>query len=408
MARLLYGKVYYSDIYAGLLQQEPGERVSFTYDASYISGGHPAIAHTLPLQEEQHLSQEGLHPFFDNLVAEGWLANAQARLLGKREVSRFELLLAFGYDCQGAVSVLDPELSNLSRALLNLQDPKELALLSSRASLSGIQPKLAVLKQARKYIPTAANQLSTHIAKFPSSGHEDLLINEYLTTKAVKALLPNDQIVEMSLAEVEGISEPALVIKRFDRSQELGLASVSRIHFEEFNQLLARKSRAKYDGSYEEMASFLKLAQGGQVTEIYRLYARILAGILLGNTDMHLKNFSMFHTEIGLSLTPSYDQVAAVLYEYKTMALALHGSSNLEISKLKPKNLLTLADLFGLSPEVVEMCFKQLSGNLEAAKTAIAEEKIGSEKFKNKLITMIDKRWNGTFASIGKTLSKKQ
>jgi serine/threonine-protein kinase HipA len=57
-----------------------------------------------------------LHPFFDNLVVEGWLETAQMRLLGKHQVNRFELLLAFGQDLAGAVSVIDQEPAHLSVA----------------------------------------------------------------------------------------------------------------------------------------------------------------------------------------------------------------------------------------------------------------------------------------------------
>ena len=82
MANTLWGKIYYKDTYAGRLQEEPGGRVVFTYDPSYIQEKQPAIAYTLPLREEPFISERGLHPFFDNLVAEGWFRNAQAKALG--------------------------------------------------------------------------------------------------------------------------------------------------------------------------------------------------------------------------------------------------------------------------------------------------------------------------------------
>ncbi len=51
------------------------------------------------------------------------------------------------------------------------------------------------------------------------------------------------------------------------------------------------------------MADFIRATPGCLPVEIYRLYLRILAGLLLGNTDMHFKNFAMFHTPEGLRLT---------------------------------------------------------------------------------------------------------
>jgi serine/threonine-protein kinase HipA len=50
MANLLWGRVYYKEHLAGIFRQEPGERTSFAYDETYLNVGHPAIAHTLPLQ----------------------------------------------------------------------------------------------------------------------------------------------------------------------------------------------------------------------------------------------------------------------------------------------------------------------------------------------------------------------
>ncbi len=402
MANLLWGKVYYQDHYAGVLRQEPGDGASFTYDASYLTSEYPAIAHTLPLQITPHVSQTGLHPFFDNLVAEGWLENAQTRLLGKRIISRFELLLAFGYDCAGAVSVVDPEPARISNTLLDLKDSKEMALFKSRASLSGVQPKLALIQKEGKFFPAKMNELSTHIAKFPSLGHGDLTINEYLITKAFKALLPEDDVVDLWMDEIEGFSEPVLLIKRFDRSFE------GRIHFEEFNQLLGNKSSAKYNGSYSEMSDFIKQIKGCLPVENYRLFSRILAGLLCGNTDMHLKNFAMFHTSAGLRLAPSYDQVAASLYNYKSVALMLAGASNVHIGKLKAKHIIRLMEEFSLPKSALEMIIKQLMRNKEAAKIAIMDDKhIGTTEFKNKLIKLMETRWNATFSLIGQTLLKK-
>jgi serine/threonine-protein kinase HipA len=180
------------------------------------------------------------------------------------------------------------------------------------------------------------------------------------------------------------------------------------VHFEEFNQLLQRRSQDKYAGGHKEMSEYIRAHQECIPVDNYRLYARIIAGLLLGNTDMHFKNFAMFNTPAGLRLTPSYDQVAAALYEYKTVALAIGGAENLLIGNIKPKNLLVLADEFNLPPSSVVMAVKQLQHNREAAKEAIVSAKQGSRTFKDQLIKLMDTRWNGSFASIGKVLSTKQ
>lgn len=400
MASLLWGNVYYKNHFAGVVRQEPGERVSFTYDESYLASGHPAIAHTLPLRAGPYISQSGLPPFFDNLVAEGWMEDAQTRLLGKRRASRFELLLAFGQDCAGAVSIIDPDPQD--RGNIKPDDPMEIAVMAGRASLSGIQPKLALIERDGKLRPARTDELSTHIAKFASPRHDDLPANEYLTTKALKALLPDEDIVDLRLGRIDGFKDPALIIKRFDRTGD-----GQRIHFEEFNQLLGYPSEAKYEGSHKSMADFIRQTPGGLPAEIYRLYLRILAGLLLGNTDMHLKNFAMFHTEAGLRLTPAYDAVAAALYGYNTIALSIGSSANIPLGDLKARALIRLGEEFGLPAPAIAMATGQLEKRKEAARNAIAESKTGAQELRDAIINLMEKRWNGTFALIGKSLSKK-
>ena len=402
MAQLLWGNVYYKDTFAGFLREEPGGRSSFIYDESYLEAALPSVSHTLPLRSEPYIEQSGLLPFFDNLVAEGWLEEAQTRLIGKRQASRFELLLAFGMDCAGAVSIIDPEAPEVSHSLIDMDDPKELAVMAGRASLSGIQPKLTLVQEGGKLRPARIGELSTHIAKFPSSLHADLVANEYLTTLAYKALLPEDNVVDLSVGHIEGFDETALIIPRFDRD-----GSGGRIHFEEFNQLLNLPSKAKYDGAYKDMAGFLRETHGCVPAEIYRLYQRVLTGFLLGNTDMHLKNFAMSHTQDGLRLTPSYDQVAAALYGYKSLALKTCGSTNMPIGNLKARHIVRLGEEFGLSKPAIEMACQHFEKNIEAAQEAVNAASIGSDALKKQITNMVGKRWNAAFALIGKALSKK-
>lgn len=396
MAELLWGKVTFRDQFAGILREEPGDMTSFEYDPSYLNSPSPAISYTLPKNAEKYVSRAGLLPFFDNLVAEGWLEKAQSKLLGKRNVSRFELLLAFGFDCIGAVSIIDPDPARLSSQLLDMADEKEMAVLTTRASLSGIQPKLAIVNRNGRYFPAAPDEVSTYIAKFTSPNHTDLILTEYLTMQAFMALLPDDQCAHVQIGEVQGISAPALIISRFDRHHG------NRLHFEEFNQLLNRKSSAKYDGAYAEIAQFIRENPTCLPSDNYRLFTRILAGFLVGNTDMHFKNFAMFHTDEGLRITPSYDQVSAVLYDYKTLALAIASAPNFPISSLKTKHISRFASEFGITEKQYQFSIKELGKNREAAIETIQAAEFGSKKLKTQLVEQVKKRWNGTFASIGK------
>ncbi len=397
MAKTLWGNVYYKDTYVGRLEEKPGGRYDFTYDESYLDANQPAIAHTLPLDSKPYISEHGLHPFFDNLVAEGWFQKAQARALGVNPRHRFALLLGFGHDLAGAVAVIDPDPQEHLK--LDHTDETTLAALLGRASLSGIQRKLLLVKEGKTFRPTRPNELSTHIAKLSSGNLDELLELEYLTTMACSALLPDDDIVKMELTQLAFLKENALIIPRFDRS-----ATGKRLHhFEEFNQLLGHASGdEKYEGSYEEMGQFILNTPLCVPAEANRLLRRILSCFLTGNTDAHFKNFAMFHTNDGLRLTPAYDLVGSSVYpQYQAIALQVCGINNLALGKLKTKHLLKLSKAFGMGKDGLLDAIQTLKSRLPNALTSIEKSSIGSTKLKHRLLEKMEKRWNGSFTLIG-------
>jgi serine/threonine-protein kinase HipA len=403
MARTLWGKVYLKDIYAGRLQEEPGGRCVFTYDPTYLEREQPAaIAHTLPLRAEPYVSERGLHPFFDNLVAEGWFRNAQARALGIGPSSRFALLLGFGHDLAGAVSVEDPEPAE--RKQLDHADEATIAALLGRASLSGIQRKLLVVRNGKSYRPVEPDELSTHIAKLASGNLTNLLELEYLTTLAVHMLLPGEETIDMDIIHLPSIKEDALIIPRFDRT-----STGKRAHFEEFNQLLGKYSGDKYEGAYEDLGRFILHTPSCIPAEADRLLRRILACLLVGNTDAHFKNFAMFHARDGLRLTPAYDLVAASFYpEYQSIALSVAGVKNMAIGSLQAKHLLRMAHGFGVNEDALVSAVEQLGKRLPTALAALEKSDVGPKPLRESLQERMEKRWNGSFASTGPLLSKKR
>lgn len=404
MANTLWGKVYFKDIYAGRLQEEPGGRCVFTYDNTYLEGQNPPIAYTLPLRKEPYISEQGLHPFFDNLVAEGWLKNAQARALGVDPHHRFALLLGFGQDLAGTVSVVDPTPREHNQ--FDDTDETTAAALLGRASLSGVQRKLLVVKDDNQYRPVRPNELSTHIAKLPSGNLAELLELEFLSMLAIQTLLPDDNVAEMELTTIAALQQQALIITRFDRTPN----GKRRQHFEEFSQLLGRRSGdEKYEGSYEEMARFIRETPSCVSGEAERLFRRILACLLVGNTDAHFKNFAMFHTRDGLRLTPLYDVVAAAVYpDFQTIALSVGGIKNLSIGSLLPKHILRLTTGFALQEEMAIAAIENFDKHFSSALERIIQSEVGTKKLKKQLTTMMEKRWNGSFKSIGQLLSKKR
>ena len=308
--------------------------------------------------------------------------------------------VAFGHDCAGAVSVVDPEKSEIA---IDPYFTETLAALQSRASLSGVQPKVFVVKTQNRFRAAMPGELSTHIAKLPSKAHADLIEVEWLTTKAMRALLPGEPVVDLEIDDLPGVAGEALMIKRFDRTNEM-----ERIHFEEFNTLLGNRAIDKYEGSYEQMGSFIQHERVCIPAERERLYRRILACFLLGNMDAHLKNFAMSHVGGGLRLSPAYDLVASAVYKEYTISLSVSGASNLRLSDLMPKHLLRMASGFGLSEEVVMLAVEDFRKRRGAMTEAIYADPVASTPIKLDLLILVDKRWNRTFELVGTVLSKKR
>ncbi|MFO0905767.1 MAG: HipA N-terminal domain-containing protein [Pirellulales bacterium] len=86
--------------------RETGRQVEFRYTAEWIS--NPAavpVSLTLPVRGEPYIS-DGLHPFFENLLPEGWLLELATKKLKISKDDAFGLLLATCADCVGAVEII--------------------------------------------------------------------------------------------------------------------------------------------------------------------------------------------------------------------------------------------------------------------------------------------------------------
>jgi serine/threonine-protein kinase HipA len=92
-------------VFAGTLEKHSSKDYRFQYDPGYLSNGKPLpICHALKLQATPYTSDQ-LFPFFENLLAEGWLRETQSQLQKIDERDSFGLLLNNGEDLIGAVTI---------------------------------------------------------------------------------------------------------------------------------------------------------------------------------------------------------------------------------------------------------------------------------------------------------------
>ncbi|MGO8750354.1 MAG: HipA N-terminal domain-containing protein [Thermoguttaceae bacterium] len=98
------GHVKLSGSWVGTIEED-GSRTVFTYSPEWRARPDALpVSLTLPLRGEPYVS-EGLHPFFENLLPEGWLLEVTTKKLKISKADAFGLLLATCGDCVGAVEI---------------------------------------------------------------------------------------------------------------------------------------------------------------------------------------------------------------------------------------------------------------------------------------------------------------
>jgi serine/threonine-protein kinase HipA len=100
------GKIYYKEIFAGIITETNDGEYIFQYDENYIKE-HPNefLTFTMPVNIKPYKNTR-LFPFFDGLIPEGWLLNIASKNWKINVNDRMGLLLACCENCIGAVSVI--------------------------------------------------------------------------------------------------------------------------------------------------------------------------------------------------------------------------------------------------------------------------------------------------------------
>ncbi|TNE65430.1 MAG: type II toxin-antitoxin system HipA family toxin [Alphaproteobacteria bacterium] len=309
MAKLRYGIVTFKDKRAGILSETADGGTVFVYDEDA-----PEIACALPRALDEHEWSNGLHPVFAHMAPEGWLRSRQRAIADISEDDDFGLLLAFGRDCIGAIGIEDPEAFASGFDLGEAADAETRAIAAARRTIPGVQEKLLCACHGDRYAPAQGTEAAPYIAKFNREDLIDLVGNEAFSLELVRLLLPDDQVVTAERTILAGINRPALMVNRFDR---VGPDRRGKLRCEDFAQVLSvppgRDRSAKYTVGYEALAAALERS-AAPVLDGYRLFKRLVAFCLIGNTDCHLKNWSLLETSDGLRLSPIYDVLNGYLY----------------------------------------------------------------------------------------------
>lgn len=192
-------------------------------------------------------------------------------------------------------------------------------------------------------VPGVQKKLSLNLINEPDAR---LTIVDYPTGFILKPpteeydSLPEFEDLAMRLADLVGIqtvphalirlnNQYAYITRRIDRDAQNG--AVRLFAMEDFCQLSNRLTQDKYRGSYENCGRIIRKYSTRPGLDMSELFLRIAFSFLIGNSDMHLKNFSLRESSPGsreFTLSGAYDllPVNVILPEDKDqLALTMNG-----------------------------------------------------------------------------------
>ena len=261
-----------------------------------------------------------LLPFFSNLLPEGHMRDYLAGRAGVRPAREFFLIWILGRDLPGAVTIrpADDEAwppDSDGEADEHADDRREYAL---RFSLAGVQLKFSAIDEARGGLTIPAEGVGgSWIVKLPSRQFEGVPENEFSMMTLARLVgidVPAVQLVDIDVisnmpAGIGTLEGPALAIERFDRLQD-----GSAVHVEDFAQVFRVHPEGKYDKASARNIAQVIAAEGTEA-DIAEFIRRLTFSTLIGNADMHLKNWSVIYPDRRhAALAPAYDFVSTIAY----------------------------------------------------------------------------------------------
>ena len=255
-------------------------------------------------------------------------------------------------------------------------------------------------------VPGVQKKLSLHL--FEADDTPRLTLVNYPTGYILKPqvkeyeALPESEHLVMSMAEMAGIiTVPhglidgnmgrAYITKRIDRV--IKKDSVKKLAMEDFCQLDLRLTDDKYRGSYERCAKLIKKYSSRIGIDMTEFYVRLVFSFIVGNSDMHLKNFSLIETDAASTeyvLSPAYDLLpvnANLPSDTEQFALTMNGKK----TNIRKKDFLIFADSCDITRQAAEKIIKKLV-SMEGKFITACEDSLLPDTLKERLIKIIRER----------------
>ena len=363
----------------------------FTYSEDYlgIDGIKPISVH-LPLQTEA-FSPNQTSSFFEGLLPEGFSRRAVANWAKSDENDYLRILQKLGQECLGALQIVEEgqPIPSGSYERLSAERVKALAaegatrstqlLIETHLSLTGASGKVGLYYDQAKddwYLPLG-NAASTHIVKQSHIRLDQIVLNEQICIRTAKHIgieVPDSFIIDMHRGDDEDV---LYATERYDRrlsdAKKIdGLFVPSRLHQEDFAQALGIHAANKYEtekqGYLQRMFELLRKTSSNPIEDQLKLWDMIVFNFLIGNTDCHLKNYSLLYSPNmqGIRLSPAYDIVCTRAYN-STNDMSFFIGDEINIERINRSCFIDAAREAGLGSRMAMKRFDQLADAFESA-----------------------------------------
>lgn len=219
----------------------------------------------------------------------------------------------------------------------------------AQTTLTGVQAKLSLdVNHGQKNEPdrfTIVGLWGRFILKPQTDTYRSLPELEDLTMHMAEAA--KITVVPHGLIRFDD-GELCYITRRIDRQPD-----GSKTAMEDMCQLSERLTEYKYKGSYEQIAKLIKKYSAVPQLDLVNFWEVVVFSWITGNSDMHLKNFSLYKTPLGFCLTPAYDLLSTLIVmpqDTEELALTLNGKKR----KIKRSDFEKAMTASGLNEKVIQ------------------------------------------------------
>lgn len=242
---------------------------------------------------------------------------------------------------------------------------------------SGDKPRLTLVNYPTGYI------LKPNTSDYPCLPEAEYLVMQMAGKAGIKT-------VPHALIRIKAQDNAfAYITKRIDRRDGKILA------MEDFCQLDGRLTEDKYKGSYERCAKIIQRYSSRSGLDITELFIRVVFSFIVGNSDMHLKNFSLIETDENsqtYNLSDAYDMLPVNIVnpaDTEQTALTLNGKKR----NLHRNDFLKFADACGIKKTIAERLIDKMARDIVLFQNEI-EQSYLSDELKDKTQTLLTERMN--------------